>query len=103
MLHLENQIEAPHTSSAADMLQENMECYGMSSEELANRIGVSTQYIDNVLHRKEYLDRETAFKAEKVFGISSTMLLRLDDAYKKAHTSQAKDKQLIKLEPLTLG
>lgn len=85
MLREENLIEAPHTSSAADMLRENMKCYGISSEELANRVGVTKQYIDDVLQRKNYLDTKTALKVEKIFGISSTMLLRLDVAYKKAH------------------
>ena len=78
-----------------------MECYNISPEELANRIGVSVQYIDNVLHRKEYLDRETALKAEKVFGISSTMLLRLDAAYKKAHGLNVKNNRNAHVEVAT--
>ena len=55
MLHKENAIREYHDSSAADLLQEIMDYYSISQDDLAKRIGTSQKNISDILHRKRFL------------------------------------------------
>lgn len=92
MLHRENKIRQYHTSSAADLIQEVMNYYDITQEDLANRIGVSQKNISNILNRKRYLNETMALRIEKVMGISSRLLLSLDLNYKLNIARQNSDK-----------
>lgn len=82
MLHRENKIRKYHTSSAADLLQEVMDYYNITQQDLATRIGVTQKNISDILNRKRYLNEVLALRIEKVMGISSELLLSLDANYK---------------------
>ncbi|WP_295746968.1 HigA family addiction module antitoxin [uncultured Limosilactobacillus sp.] len=82
MLHRQNKIRQYHTSSAADLLKEVMDYYGITQSDLAERIGVSQKNISNILNRQRYLNEVLALRIEKVMGISSKLLLSLDSNYK---------------------
>lgn len=82
MLHKENKVKIFYPSSAADLLQETMEYYGITQADLADRIGVSQKHVSELLSRKRYLNEVTALRVEKVMGISSHLLLGLDANYK---------------------
>lgn len=82
MLHRENKIRQYHTSSAADLLQEVMDYYDITQQDLADRIGVTQKNISDILNRKRYLTEVLALRIEKVMGISSELLLSLDSNYK---------------------
>lgn len=88
MLHKKNKIKVFYPSSAADLIQETMDYYGITQEDLANRIGVSQSYISELLNRKRYLNQDTAFKVEKVLGISSHLLLQMDANYELAQAEK---------------
>ncbi|WP_251545379.1 helix-turn-helix transcriptional regulator [Limosilactobacillus caecicola] len=82
MLHRENNIRTYHTSSAADLLQEVMDFYNITQQDLADRIGTTQKHISDILNRKRYLNEVLALSIEKVMGISSELLLSLDANYK---------------------
>lgn len=88
MLHKKNKIKVFYPSSAADLIQETMDYYGITQEDLANRIGVSQNYVSELLNRKRYLNQDTAFKVEKVLGISSHLLLQMDANYELAQAEK---------------
>lgn len=91
MLHRENKIKEYHTTSAADLLKETMACYDITQADLASRIGVSQKNISDILNRKRYLTPTLALRIEIVTGISSSLLLTLDDNYKLNLAKQKKD------------
>lgn len=88
MLHKKNKIKIFCPASSADLIQEAMDYYGITQKDLANRIGVSQSYVSELLNRKRYLNQDTAFKVEKVLGISSHLLLQMDADYKLAQTEK---------------
>ena len=88
MLHRENQVRAPHTTSAADVIKETMDHYHITQTDLAARIGVSQKTISQILSRKSYLNEIEALRIEKVMGISSNLLLNLDSTYRLAQAKR---------------
>ncbi|HIY92061.1 MAG TPA: helix-turn-helix domain-containing protein [Candidatus Companilactobacillus pullicola] len=81
MLHRENKIKEYHTTSAADMIKEAIEYHRLTRAELANKLNVSQKTVDEILNRKKYLDKSLALEVEKTLGISSKLLLSLDENY----------------------
>lgn len=82
MLNRKNKIEPYYTSSAADLLQETMADFNITQADLAKRIGISQKSVSSILNRKTFMNEKTALKLEKVLGISSTLLLNLDNNFK---------------------
>lgn len=82
MLHRENQIRKYHKSSAADLLNEVMKYYHVTQTDLASRIGISQKNLSDILNKKRFVNEVVALRIEKVMGISSELLLNLDDNYK---------------------
>lgn len=82
MLHRENKIRQYHTSSAADLIKEVMDYYDITQKDLASRIGVSQEYISDILNHRCFLDELLALRIEKVMGISGKLLLSLDSNYR---------------------
>lgn len=87
MLHRENKIKKYHTASAADLLKETMEYHHLTRTELANKLNVSQKTVDDILNRNKYLDEPLALRVEKALGISSKLLLSLDENY-RSHVSR---------------
>ncbi|WP_283621895.1 helix-turn-helix transcriptional regulator [Limosilactobacillus avium] len=82
MLHRENKIRQYHTSLAADLIKEVMDHYDITQDDLASRIGVSQEYISDILNRRCFLDELLVLRIEKVMGISGKLLLSLDLNYR---------------------
>lgn len=91
MLHRENSIRKYHVSSAADLLREVVDYYGITQSDLANRLGVSQKNISDILNRKRYLNEVLALRIEKVMGISGKLLLSLDTNYRLARAKKKGD------------
>lgn len=87
MLHRESKIKEYHTTSAADMLKEAMEYHHLTQAELANKLNVSQETVDDILNRKKYLNKPLALRIDKVLRISSKLLLSLDKNY-RSHASK---------------
>ena len=81
-LHRENKIKEYHTTSAADMIKEAIEYHRLTRVELANKLNVSQETVDDILNRKKYLDKPLALRIEKALGISSKLLFSLDENYR---------------------
>lgn len=96
MLHRENQIKTNHTISAADLLKEFMEYYHIPQNDLAERIGVTSLDIDDLLTRKQYLTAVLALRIERVMGISAELLLSLDTNFR---LQQAQDSPEVTKNP----
>lgn len=92
MLHRENKIEAPSTTSAADLLKEVMDFYEITQVDFAKRIGISQKHLSEILSRKQYMSPVVAVRIEKVMGISSKLLLNLDADF-KLHEAKAQLKK----------
>lgn len=90
MLHRENKIKKYHTSSAADLIKETMDYYGITQTDLAERLGVSQKNVSDILKRKRFINEILALRLEKVMGISSELLLSLDSHY-KLHLAKEND------------
>lgn len=88
MLHRENRVRKYHISSAADLLQEVIDYYGITQSDLANRLGVSQKNISDILNRKRYLNEVLALRIERVMGISGKLLLSLDTNYRLARAEE---------------
>ena len=78
MLNRNNKIQAYHTSSAADLLQETMADFKITEDDLAKRLGINPEKVSQILNRKAFVDEKTAVKLQEVLGISSSLLLNLD-------------------------
>lgn len=87
MLHRENKIKEYHTTSAADMIKEAMEYQHLTQAELADKLNISQKTVDEILNRKKYLDKPLALRIKKALGISSKLLLSLDENY-RSHISR---------------
>lgn len=78
MLHRENQIKAPSTTSAADLLRETMEYYEITLVDFAKQIGISPKELSELFNHRRYMSSTIALRIEKVTGISSKLLLNID-------------------------
>ena len=75
----------PATNSAADMIKETMDYYHIPISDLANRLGISDNYLEDILSKKKYMTPSLASHIEEVMGLSSELLLNLDLAYINKH------------------
>lgn len=84
MLDRNNKVSFIATTSAADTLVEFLEYHKISQKDFGERIGVSQEYISDLLSRKEFLSADLALRVQKATGISAEMLLEMDTRYKLA-------------------
>lgn len=84
VLDRNNKVSFVVTTSAADTLLEFLECQKISQKDFGELVGVSQNYISDLLNRKEFLSADLALRVQKATGISSEMLLELDKRYKIA-------------------
>ena len=84
MLDRNNKVSFIATTSAADTLVEFLEYHKISQKDFGERIGVSQEYISDLLSRKEVLSADLALRVQKATGISAEMLLEMDTRYKLA-------------------
>lgn len=67
--------------SAADVLQRIVEVHQLKQMDLANRVGISQNYLSKVLNRKAFMSMEVALCFERVIGVSAKWLIELDTNY----------------------
>ena len=69
---------------------EGMEHHGISVQELAERISLSPQSLDELIKGEIPITQQIAEKLENVLGIPAYMLVRLEERYRQtlaAHSS----------------
>lgn len=84
VLDRNNKVSFAVTTSAADTLVEYVEYHKISQKDFGERVGVSQEYISDLLSRKEFLSADLALRVQKATGISAEMLLEMDTRYKLA-------------------
>ena len=65
---------------------EGIEYQGISTHELAERINLSPQSLDELIKGEIPMTQDVAEKLENVLGIPAYMLLRLEERYRRALT-----------------
>ena len=65
---------------------EGIEYHGISTHELAERINLSPQSLDELIKGEIPMTQDVAEKLENVLGIPAYMLLRLEERYRRALT-----------------
>ena len=82
MLNRKNKIEPHYTSSAADLLKETIVNLNMTPANLATDLKLSQKDVLSILNQKTFMNKEIAMKIEDALGISSDLLLNLDNNFK---------------------
>lgn len=81
------------------LLEEFLKPLGMSQVELAARIGVTTQRVNELVKAKRGVTPDTALRLERLFGMEAQFWLNLQlvwDLYRAIHSSKAKHIRAIK-------
>lgn len=104
-------MEIPNTgkrnwrpSHPGQMLREDfLADYHLSVAELAQRLGVSRQSINELLRERRAVSPEMALRLSRLFGNSAEFWLRAQAAVDLWDTQQAKKQILAKIQPLAHG
>ncbi|MDY6786804.1 MAG: HigA family addiction module antitoxin [candidate division WOR-3 bacterium] len=75
-----------------DSIKENLEVLGMSQAELAKRMGMAKENINEILNGKSAITSETALKFENVLGMDADFILKLESSY-RIHLAEEKAKE----------
>jgi HTH-type transcriptional regulator / antitoxin HigA len=70
-------------SPPGDTIQEHIDFIGMSQAELAERMGRPKEKINDIIKGREPITTATAFRLEKVLGISASFWLNREKTYRK--------------------
>lgn len=76
MLNRDYPIRTYHNTSAADLIKETMEYYGLTINDLAGKLDVQPTDLSKILDRSAYLDTDIAKQFEALFNISSELLFK---------------------------
>lgn len=87
-LERKNALKMPIRTSASDTLKETLEAYKVPQKDFAERIGISTTHLSDILSRKRFMTEPIALRIQEVTGISAKFLLRLDFQYKLEQLSE---------------
>lgn len=82
MTKSEIKITPDWVASPGETIKENLEFIGMSQVELAKRMGMTKEYINEILSGKSIITPETALKFESVLGMSAKFILNLEGSYR---------------------
>ncbi len=88
-----------------DTIKENLEIIGMTQIELAKRMGMAKENINEILSGKSTITPETAIKFKTVLGISAQFILRLENSYRiylaerKVNEKQEKEMEFLNKIP----
>lgn len=63
-------------------IKENLAVIGMTQSELAKRMGMAKENVNEILNGKSAITSETALKFESVLGMSADFILRLESSYR---------------------
>lgn len=73
---------------SGEFLKETLETIGMTQVELANKLGVSPQAINEIINCNESITLAIAFKLEDTLGIPSNIWIGLESEYQMALVNQ---------------
>ena len=74
-----------------EYLEEVLETRGIKQRELADRMGVSENFLSNLLHGTKSVGPDTALKLERALGISSTIWNNLNASF-RLHEAREQEK-----------
>ena len=80
-----------------DTIKENLEVLGMSQAELAKRMGMAKENVNEILNGKSAITPETALKFENVLGMDADFILKLQSSY-RIYLAEKKAKEIQKEE-----
>ena len=89
----------PPTHPGEMLLEEFLKPLGMTQVELAERIGVSIQRVNELVNGRRGVTPDTALRLERLFGMSAQAWLNLQlawDLYHAMHEPAAKEIKRIK-------
>ncbi|MYC29961.1 MAG: hypothetical protein F4X65_07730 [Chloroflexi bacterium] len=72
-----------YVTPLGEVLDEYMDCWGVSRSELVRRSGLSLKLIDGLLAGEASLDPDTALELQKVFELEASVWLRMEANYRE--------------------
>jgi len=78
-----NLVRYYHETARTDILRKTMPYYQISSDKIAQQLGISTQQVLELLSHKRCLTTEMARRIESRSGLSADLLLKLDADYQR--------------------
>lgn len=93
----------PLTNSAAVMLRDFLEDYGLSQAKLAMDLHISPQLLNDILASRRMLTTEHCLKLGRYFGNEPEYWMRLQNHYLFRKTQQEKAAELAAVVPLKVA
>lgn len=66
--------------------EETLETTGMSRTEFAERMGITTKYVNNIIKGEVPITEDTALDMERVLGVPASFWQNLEQQYRKFST-----------------
>jgi len=66
-----------------ETLQESLEALGMSKADLADRMNISTSYVDSIITSTRSITKNVALRLEEALGIPASFWLNLEQQYRR--------------------
>lgn len=82
------ELEVDYASPPGALLDSVLRTQGLTQADLADRTGLSTKYINQVIKRQATLSADTAVKLEAVTGVAATTWTRLEADYRAVLAGQ---------------
>jgi addiction module HigA family antidote len=92
--------QIPLTNSAAAMLRDFLEDYGLTQAKLAADIHISPQLLNDILASRRLLTPEHCLKLGRYFGNEPEYWMRLQNHYLFRRTEAEKAAELASIRPL---
>lgn len=93
----------PLSNSAAAMLRDFLDDYGLSQTKLAADIHISPQLLNDILASRRLLTPEHCLKLGRYFGNEPEYWMRLQNHYLFRKTQREKAVELAAIEPLKVA
>ena len=93
MKKIESKITPDWIAPPGETIKENLEVIGMKQTELAKRMGMTKEHINEVLNGKSAITPETAIKFQTVLGMSANFILALENTYRIYLAEQSQKEQ----------
>ncbi len=94
----------PPTHPGEMLLEEFLKPFGMTQVALAERIGVTTQRVNELIKGKRGVTADTALRLERVFGMEAQFWLNLQVACDLYHAMRSPAaKRIRQIKPIKVG
>lgn len=95
--------QIPLSNSAAAMLRDFLDDYGLTQAKLAADIHISPQLLNDILASRRLLTPEHCLKLGRYFGNEPEYWMRLQNHYLFRKTEREKSKELAAIRPLKVA